>query len=72
MLVNIGKIFKKATFSLATFSLATLCGCSKILQMAIKYINIFQSKALQKLPKLRFWFDNKPSGNPDINPKCES
>jgi hypothetical protein len=33
--------------------------------MAIKYINIFQSKALQNLPKLRiFCFEKKPSGNP--------
>jgi hypothetical protein len=37
---------------------------SIILQMAIKYINIFHSKALQNLPKLGFWFENKPSGNP--------
>jgi hypothetical protein len=32
--------------------------------MAIKYINIFESKALQNLPKLGFWFENKQSGNP--------
>jgi hypothetical protein len=32
--------------------------------MAIKYINIFQSKALQNFPKWDFWFENKPSGNP--------
>jgi hypothetical protein len=33
--------------------------------MAIKYINIFQSKALQNLPKMGFyWFENKLSGNP--------
>jgi hypothetical protein len=37
---------------------------SKIFEMAIKYINIFQSKALENLPKLGFWFKNKPSGNP--------
>jgi hypothetical protein len=36
----------------------------KIFQMAIKYISIFQSKTLQNLPKLGFWFENKPSGNP--------
>jgi hypothetical protein len=37
--------------------------------MAIKYINIFQSNALQNLPKLVFfWFENKPSGNPV--PEC--
>jgi hypothetical protein len=35
-----------------------------IFQMAIKYNNIFHSKALQKLPKLGFLFENKPSGNP--------
>jgi hypothetical protein len=29
--------------------------CPKILQMATKYINIFQSRALQNLPKLGFW-----------------
>jgi hypothetical protein len=28
------------------------------------YVNIFQSKALKNLPKLGFWFENKPSGNP--------
>jgi hypothetical protein len=28
--------------------------CHKIFQMDINYINIFQSKALQNLPKLRF------------------
>jgi hypothetical protein len=34
--------------------------------MAIKYINLFQSKALKNLPKLGFFcFKNKkPSGNP--------
>jgi hypothetical protein len=33
--------------------------------MAIKYIIIFQSKALRNLPKLRFSvFEKKPSGNP--------
>jgi hypothetical protein len=30
----------------------------KIFQMAIKYINIFQSKAFQNLPKFDFWFEN--------------
>jgi L-amino acid N-acyltransferase YncA len=38
----------------------------KIFQMTIKYTNIFQSKALQKLPNWDFWFKNKPSGNPDV------
>jgi hypothetical protein len=34
--------------------------------MAIKYINIFQSKALKKLTQIGiFLFENKPSGNPD-------
>jgi hypothetical protein len=32
-----------------------------------KYTNIFLSKALQNLPKLGFWFENKPSGNPGGN-----
>jgi hypothetical protein len=38
----------------------------KIFQMAIKYINIFQTKALQNLiyPNWDFRFENKPSGNP--------
>jgi hypothetical protein len=35
----------------------------KIFQMAIKYINILQSKALKNLPKLGC-VENKPSGNP--------
>jgi hypothetical protein len=35
--------------------------------MAIKYINIVQSKDLQNLPKLGFLFENKPSGNPGAN-----
>jgi hypothetical protein len=33
--------------------------------MAIKYINIFQFKALQNLPKLGF-FENKPFGYPGL------
>jgi hypothetical protein len=32
--------------------------------MAIQYLNIFQSKAL---PNWNFWFENKPSGDPDPN-----
>jgi hypothetical protein len=32
--------------------------------MVIKYTNIFHCKTLQNLPKLRFLFENKPSGNP--------
>jgi hypothetical protein len=32
--------------------------------MVLKYDNIFYSKALQILPELVFWFENKPSGNP--------
>jgi hypothetical protein len=32
--------------------------------MAIKYINIFQSKDLKIFTKLGSWFENKPSGNP--------
>jgi hypothetical protein len=34
--------------------------------MAMKYTNLFHSKALQNLPELGFWFENIPSGNPDI------
>jgi hypothetical protein len=29
-----------------------------------KHTNIFNSKALQNLPKMVFLFENKPSGNP--------
>jgi hypothetical protein len=32
--------------------------------MSIKYINIFQYKALKNYPNWDFWFENKPSGNP--------
>jgi hypothetical protein len=33
--------------------------------MAIKFNNIFHSKALQNFyPSWYFWFENKPSGNP--------
>jgi hypothetical protein len=39
--------------------------------MAIKYINIFQFKALQNLPKLGFLDENKPSGNPDSIPDID-
>jgi hypothetical protein len=38
-----------------------------IFQMVIKYTNLFHSKALQNLPKLDFWFENIPSGNPDVD-----
>jgi hypothetical protein len=30
----------------------------------MKYYNILHSKALQNIPILDFWFENKPSGNP--------
>jgi hypothetical protein len=40
--------------------------------MAIKYINNFQSKALQNLPELEFWVENKPSGNPEPDPAMNS
>jgi hypothetical protein len=36
----------------------------KIFQMAIKYINIFQSFS-KIYPSWDFWFEKKPSGNPD-------
>jgi hypothetical protein len=46
--------------------------------MAIKYINIFQSNALQKLQiglKINHlatnWFENKPSGNPVHEPSSQ-
>jgi hypothetical protein len=39
----------------------------KIFQMTITYTSIFHSKALQNLPKLFFWFENKPSGKPDAH-----
>jgi hypothetical protein len=38
----------------------------RIFQMDMKCINIFQSKAFQNWPKLEFWFENKPTGNPDV------
>jgi hypothetical protein len=38
----------------------------KKILMAIKYINIFQSKALQICPNWDFWYEKKPSGNPAI------
>jgi hypothetical protein len=44
----------------------------KIFQMVIIYTNILYSKALQNLPKFRFWFENKPSGNPDVDPNTTS
>jgi hypothetical protein len=31
--------------------------------MAIKYTDIYHSKALQNVPKIGFWLENKPSGN---------
>jgi hypothetical protein len=31
---------------------------------SLKYANIFHSNALQNVPKLGLWFENKPSGNP--------
>jgi hypothetical protein len=37
----------------------------KIFKMAIKYINIFQSEALEIFPKLEFLVWKKPSGNPE-------
>jgi hypothetical protein len=40
---------------------------SKIDLVPIKYTNIFHCKALQNLPSLGFWSENKPSGNPVWN-----
>jgi hypothetical protein len=34
--------------------------------MAIKYIYIFQSEALKIYPNWDFWFEKKPSGNPEF------
>jgi hypothetical protein len=33
-------------------------------QMALKFTNIFYFNALKNLPKLGFWFEKTPSGNP--------
>jgi hypothetical protein len=38
----------------------------KIFQIAIKYINIFQSLPYEIFPNWEFWFENKPSGNPAL------
>jgi hypothetical protein len=35
--------------------------------MAIKYIKVFQSRALKIYPTWDFLFENKPSGNPARN-----
>jgi hypothetical protein len=35
-----------------------------IFQVTIENTNVFNSNALQNLPKLGFWFENIPSGNP--------
>jgi hypothetical protein len=37
--------------------------------MVIKYITIFQAKAPKIYPNWDFWFEKKPSGNPDPNDK---
>jgi hypothetical protein len=36
--------------------------------MCIKYIKLFHSKGFKNVPKLRVWFENKPSGNPAQDP----
>jgi hypothetical protein len=38
-------------------------------QLSIKYNNICHCKTLQNLAKFGFWFENKPSGNPDFQAK---
>jgi hypothetical protein len=43
----------------------------KISQIIIKY-DILHSKAIQNLPKLGFWFENKPSYNPVSQPKSSN
>jgi hypothetical protein len=37
--------------------------------MVIKYSNIYHSKDLQIYINWDFWFENKPSGNPDGEPR---
>jgi hypothetical protein len=38
-------------------------------QIAVKYIKIFHSKAFKSIPKVEFWNENIPSGNPvDFSP----
>jgi hypothetical protein len=39
----------------------------KIFQMAVKYTNIANSKALQNYPYWNFWYDNIQSGNPALD-----
>jgi hypothetical protein len=39
----------------------------KIDQMVIKYTKIFHSKTSKIHPNGDFWFENKPSGNPDAH-----
>jgi hypothetical protein len=34
--------------------------------VSLKYAIIFHCKTLQNLPILKFWFENKPSGNPGL------
>jgi hypothetical protein len=39
----------------------------KIFQMVIKYHNIFLPRPSKFDQNWDFWFENKPSGNPDVN-----
>jgi hypothetical protein len=44
-----------------------MANVQKIYQRDIKYTNIFDCKSLQNINKnLDFWFENTPSGNPDV------
>jgi hypothetical protein len=59
---NLGKIYQLTTNY--TKRPQIIPNGREIFQKVIKYTNIFHKKALQNFPKLRFWFKNKPSGNP--------
>jgi hypothetical protein len=54
---KMGKIYQM-TINYTKWPLILLTGC-KLFQMDIKYNNIFHSKALQNIPKVDFWFENK-------------
>jgi hypothetical protein len=40
--------------------------------MSIKNINIFNRRPSKIYPNRDFWFENKPSGNPDTDPNGAS
>jgi hypothetical protein len=39
--------------------------------MLIKYTNLIHSRPTKISPNLDFWFENEPSGNPDLNQKLD-